>query len=351
MAKQAEQIHRLLNQPIVKAATQILGSENVRLVGGAVRDLCVGIEPADLDMATSLLPNQVIQLLEDAGHKTIPTGLAHGTITLLLNNVPLEITTLRKDVSTDGRRATVAFTDDWKEDALRRDFTFNALALTSHGELVDYFGGEADLKAGHVRFVGDARQRIHEDHLRLLRYFRFYARFGKQAPSQDLQAILTQEAPKLLTLSAERIQKEILSLLPLQQAAKSLTLMSALGIDNLLFGYRFNMDAFNTLCGFEHQFDQPDPLRRLAALLDRNEVAMEHTCQRLKLSNTDKKRFRFMSQNRSSLITHPLHEALYKSGAQAVVDDLLLQNKIDHHALEKANNWMRPVFPVTGQDL
>lgn len=150
-----------------------------RLVGGVVRDLLVGRRVADIDMAVPLAPEQVMERLRAAGVVAVPTGLAHGTVTAVVDGLPCEITTLRRDLLTDGRHAVVAWTDDWQQDAARRDFTFNALFLDQVGRLYDWFGGQADLRAGCVRFVGDAQSRIEEDALRILRFFRFQARYGK----------------------------------------------------------------------------------------------------------------------------------------------------------------------------
>ena len=156
-----------------------------RYVGGCVRDTLLGLEVSDVDLATTIAPEEVIARLEAARIKAVPTGLAHGTITAVSGGAPVEVTTLRRDVSTDGRRATVAFTEDWREDAARRDFTINALSADPlSGEVFDYFGGLADLEARKVRFIGEPLQRIAEDHLRILRFFRFHARFGEGAPDE-----------------------------------------------------------------------------------------------------------------------------------------------------------------------
>ncbi|MBM3928021.1 MAG: CCA tRNA nucleotidyltransferase, partial [Sphingomonadales bacterium] len=194
------------------------GGKNACFVGGAVRDALLGLPVADLDIATRLAPEDVIDALRRAGIKAVPTGLAHGTITAVIASGPVEVTTLRRDVSTDGRHAIVAFTDDWREDAARRDFTMNALyADPQTGEVFDYFDGIADLAARHIRFIGDARQRIAEDHLRILRFFRFLARFG-DTPDPEGLAACTERANDLMALSRERIREEILKLLVAREA-------------------------------------------------------------------------------------------------------------------------------------
>ena len=187
-----------------------------RYVGGAVRDDLLGLPVNDVDLATRIEPDEVIRRLEKARIKAVPTGIDHGTITAVSDGHPFEITTLRRDVSTDGRRATVAFTDDWKEDAARRDFTINALSADPMtGEIFDYFGGLDDLEQRHVRFIGDPLQRIAEDHLRILRFFRFHARFGRASRTPRRSMPAPQRANDLMALSRERIADELLKLLGL----------------------------------------------------------------------------------------------------------------------------------------
>ncbi|MES2058932.1 MAG: CCA tRNA nucleotidyltransferase, partial [Pseudomonadota bacterium] len=199
---------------------------NARFVGGAVRDTLLGIDVADVDIATPLAPDDVLDQLRAAGIRAIPTGLAHGTITAVLpDGSPVEVTTLRRDVSTDGRHAIVAFTDDWREDAARRDFTMNALyADPLTGEVFDYFGGREDLAAQRVRFIGDPLQRIAEDHLRILRFFRFHARFGDEPDAAGLTACAAR-ANDLMALSRERIAAELVKLLVAVHAVRVVDLM------------------------------------------------------------------------------------------------------------------------------
>ncbi|MEL6874667.1 MAG: CCA tRNA nucleotidyltransferase, partial [Pseudomonadota bacterium] len=187
---------------------------STRHVGGAVRDTLLGLPVTDVDLATKLMPDTVMERLKAANIKVVPTGLAHGTVTAVTEDGPVEITTLRSDVSTDGRRATVAFTDDWKEDAARRDFTINALSADPATlEVHDYFGGEQDLETRHIRFIGSAAERIAEDHLRIMRYFRFLARFGKNEVDSEAFAACTDAAASLRSLSRERIADELMKLL------------------------------------------------------------------------------------------------------------------------------------------
>ena len=202
-----------------------------RVVGGAVRDTLLGLPVADLDLATRLAPQTVIDRVRAAGLKAVPTGLAHGTVTAVLPDGSVEVTTLRRDIATDGRRATVAFSDDWREDAARRDFTINALyADPGDGAVIDFFGGLDDLAAGRVRFIGDPLQRIAEDHLRILRFFRFHARFGRGDPDEAALAACAARANDLMALSRERIADELLKLLAGVDPAPVIALMLGHGV-------------------------------------------------------------------------------------------------------------------------
>lgn len=214
------------------AAQQVLTAlgGQARFVGGAVRDALQGLPVHDVDLATPLAPETVMAQARAAGLKAIPTGIDHGTITLVSAGKPFEVTTLRRDVATDGRHATVAFTDRWDEDAARRDFTINALYADAEGQIYDPVNGLPDLASGQVRFIGDARQRIAEDYLRLLRYFRFYARYARLPPDTALLALLAETAPGLDRLSPERVWSELKRLLAGPTPVDSLRLMQQTGI-------------------------------------------------------------------------------------------------------------------------
>ncbi len=202
-----------------------------RYVGGAVRDELLGFPVSDVDLATRIRPEEVVERLEKAKIKVIPTGIDHGTLTAVSDGQVVEITSLRRDVSTDGRRATVAYTDDWKEDAARRDFTINALSADpSTGEIFDYFGGVDDLLERHIRFIGDPLQRIAEDHLRILRFFRFHARFGSGEPDAAALDACTERANDLMALSRERIADELLKLAAMPDPAPTFGIMLQRGI-------------------------------------------------------------------------------------------------------------------------
>src|SRR3954469_13371840 len=217
----------------MKRLLAALGADKglTRYVGGAVRDDLLDLTVNDVDLATRLQPDEVISRLDAAKIKPVPTGIEHGTVTAVSDGHAFEVTTLRRDVSTDGRRATVAFTDDWKEDAARRDFTINALSVDPRtGEIFDYFGGLEDLKGRHIRFIGDPLQRIAEDHLRILRFFRFHARFG--SGELDIAALdaCTRRANDLMALSRERIADELLKLLAVADPAATVAIMLQHGI-------------------------------------------------------------------------------------------------------------------------
>ena len=260
-----------------------------RIVGGAVRDTLLGLPVTDVDLATMLLPDVVIDRLEAANIKAIPTGLDHGTVTAVADGKNYEITTLRRDVATDGRRATVAFATDWKEDASRRDFTINALyADPATGEIFDYFGGLADLDEGNVRFIGDANERIAEDHLRILRYFRFLARFGEGAVDQEAINACAAAANSLLALSRERIASELLKLLALPDPRQSISLM----VRHKIFASFLPELADDAEANLERLLARelalalkPSLPARLLSLLPRDAEVAQNVAMRLKLSN------------------------------------------------------------------
>jgi len=313
-----------------------------RFVGGAVRDSLLGQAVADIDLATPLSPETVIARVREAGFKPVPTGIAHGTITAVLPDGPVEVTTLRRDVSTDGRHAVVAFTDDWREDAARRDFTMNALyADPVTAELFDYFGGLDDLKAGRVRFIGDPLQRIAEDHLRILRFFRFHARFGQAIDQAGLEAC-TQRANDLMALSRERIAAELLKLLVAARAVPVVALMVEQGIFRAVIPEidRAGADRLARLAEAEAAAGiAPDPIRRLAALLP-PEVA-EPVGARLKLSNLDRKRLIAATAGPGDEGPHAL---AYRVGTTGAVDRLLLAGE----SVAAIRDWTPPALPLTG---
>ena len=348
--REGEDMRRLL-------ATLGTAEGDTRFVGGCVRDTLLGIPVADVDLATRLLPEEVMRRLKQAGIKAVPTGLAHGTVTAVIRGKPVEVTTLRRDVSTDGRRATVAFTDDWREDAARRDFTINALSADPEsGEIFDYFGGLDDLQARRVRFIGDAFTRIAEDHLRILRFFRFHARFGEGEPDSEGLNACTRRANDLMALSRERIAGELLRLLDLPEPETTVRIMVERGILKPVLP-EIGLDGVDRLAALpprERAAQVPaDGVRRLAALLPKGEIAAD-IAGRLRLSNAQRARLECIERSEPDNRVEP-RQLAYRIGAQCAIDRLLLDDQI---ASEDAANriavlsgWQRPDLPVRGGDL
>lgn len=321
---------------------EVLGE--ARFVGGSVRDTLLGLPVSDLDIATPLAPQRVAEMLRDAGIRAIPTGIDHGTITAVLESGPVEVTTLRRDVSTDGRRATVAFTDDWREDAARRDFTMNALyADPASGEIFDYFGGLADLGARHVRFIGDPLQRIAEDHLRILRFFRFLARFGDAADPAGLEACAAR-AKDLMALSRERIADELLKLLVAKDAVRVVELMIARSVFEPVLPEIVSAERFAYLAAREAEAEvAPSAIRRLASLIPADPLLAEQIAARLKLSNAQRKRLAAAALPPEGA-PHPL---AYRAGPESALDRVLLSGRPLADALA-IRDWQPPRFPLTG---
>lgn len=235
-----------------------------RAVGGAVRDLLAERPVQDVDVAAPLPPEAIAARLRAAGLKVFETGLAHGTVTAVLDHEPVEVTSLRRDVATDGRHAEVEWTTDWREDAARRDFTINAMSLSADGALFDYFGGRADLAAGRVRFVGDPATRLAEDYLRALRFFRFQARYGRGAPDPAAVAAIRAAVPGLARLSAERVWMELKRLLAAPDPVGAAALMAETGVLGAVLPEGADRGA---LAGLVHAGGPVDPLLRFAALV------------------------------------------------------------------------------------
>ena len=339
-----------LDRPGIRRLLKALDAKSgtARFVGGAVRDLLLDEEHSDLDLATTLSPHDVMQRLEEAGIKAVPTGIEHGTITAVSSGTVVEVTTLRSDVSTDGRRATVAFTDDWQADAARRDFTINALyADPFTGELSDYFGGIADLKSRTVRFIGDPLQRIAEDHLRILRYFRFHARYGHGEPDPAAIAACCSRANDLMALSRERIADELLKLLALPNPTPTVRLMLGCNLFAPVVPEIASADRLDGLVAAEGRAAiRPDPLRRMAALLPADPPIAEKVASRLKLSNKAKKRLASAANADFGAGTRPL---AYRIGTEGAVDRLLLAGRVEEAA--EIARWAPPRLPIGGGDL
>ena len=333
----------------MKRLLKALGADEglTRYVGGSIRDDLLGLPVGDIDLATRIVPDEVIARLEKAKIKAVPTGIDHGTVTAVSDGHPFEITTLRRDVSTDGRRATVAFTDDWREDAGRRDFTINALSADPlTGELFDYFGGLADLEQRRVRFIGDPLQRIAEDHLRILRFFRFHARFDGGQPDAAAVDACAARANDLMALSRERIADELLKLLAVADPSSTVRIMLDRGIlkpvlpeiGTAMIGDLKALIAAESAAGVA-----PDPLRRLAALLPRDSAIAEDVAGRLRLSNKARKRLACAA---GKLGARPPRALAYRLGAECAVDRLLLAGRPKEAAETAA--WHAPRLPITG---
>jgi poly(A) polymerase len=321
-------LQALREKPGVGRLLDVLGEGQARFVGGAVRDTLLGTRVQDIDLATVHSPFEVMRRLGAAGIRTVPTGLAHGTVTALAEGSSVEVTSLRTDVATDGRHATVAFTDDWMADSQRRDFTVNALYFDAFvGELFDYHGGVADLEAGRVRFIGDPLVRIAEDHLRILRFFRFHARFGRGEPAAAGLAACAERANDLMALSRERIADELLKLLALADPAPTLAVMLANRILEpvLLEIVAGSLPRLIALIAAEREAAlEADPIRRLAALLPADSLLAEKIAVRLKLSNRQRKRI--ASAAGTELGARPEGLA-YAIGIESAQDRLLLAGR------------------------
>jgi poly(A) polymerase len=346
--------------PETRAVMDALGE--ARFVGGVVRNSLMGREVSDIDIATPLTPDEVTKRLEAVKLKAVPTGVEHGTVTAISNGRPYEVTTLRRDVSTDGRRAVVTFTTDWAEDAQRRDFTMNALYADATGEVFDTVGGVADLKAGRVRFVGDPVTRIREDFLRILRLFRFHAWYGKgEIDKPALQACAAEKAG-LRQLSGERIAKEMLKLLAAEDPVPVLRSMAATGILSEVLPGELNIVRLERLVAIDGtNFFQPDAILRLAALLPDRAAAAHEITDRWKLSNADRDRLADIAGNTDKIVSYlsikEVRKLLYKLGTARFKDRVSLKwaedpketNFVQWRALlAMADAWQRPKFPLDG---
>ena len=335
---------------IVAALTSEGGA--VKIVGGAVRDTLLGLPVTDIDLATPLLPQEVTRRLEAADIKVIPTGIAHGTVTAVASGDHHEITTLRHDVETDGRRATVAFADDWQGDAARRDFTINALyADPETGAVDDYFGGIDDLRGGCVRFIGDAATRIAEDHLRILRFYRFAARFGRGALDADSHAAVVTARQSLKSLSRERIADELTKILALPDPRAIVGQMAADGIFAVLLP-ELDPDFAATL---DHLIPNEvaaevdiTPHRRLAALLPADRGVAEQVASRLRLSTRQRKYLGAVAEHRGD-VARPARQLAHAIGVEAARDVHLIAG--EPAAVRDLADWEVPVLPIKGGDI
>jgi poly(A) polymerase len=347
----------------VYAALNAAGHET-RAVGGAVRNSLMGLPVNEVDFASTASPEEVTELAVAAGLRTVPTGLKHGTVTVIVERQPFEVTTLRQDVETFGRHASVKFTRDWAMDASRRDFTMNALYASADGAVHDPLDGYSDLAARRVRFIGSARERIREDYLRILRFFRFTADYGDKPDSQGYSACLAERAG-LCRLSAERVRVELLRILSAREPVRALEPMSEGGLLTLLLGgvvrvahagRMILIEAANGLAG--------DPLRRLAALALMVEEDAKRLTQKLRLSNSEAARMQATAALKPRLTSAApvlaTKEALYRLGKPQFIDRVLLAwARSDASADDPAwrehlilpECWHAPAFPLKGEDL
>lgn len=360
----------LLSHPAFVAVADAFeaAGEEIRLAGGPVRDALLSEPVSDFDCATPAVPRRVIEIAEKAGLKSVPTGIDHGTVTLISDGTPVEVTTLRKDTETDGRRAVVAFTDDWTEDASRRDFTMNALYAERNGTVHDPVNGYPDLLDGKVRFVGDADRRIREDYLRVLRFFRFFARFGEGRPDADTLKAIVRNRDNLSILSAERVWSELKRLFGAKDPSRSVLWMRTAGVLTKVLpeSEKWGIDALPRVvrCGAVYGW-APDGILRLMAVLPPNKSTLTGLAERLKLSKAEKERLLSWAGTPDADPDEGfdlLAQRLYWHGTGPVLDRLRLKaaqllehedDRLDHTAglIEQTKNWQRPAFPLTGKDL
>lgn len=327
-----------------------------RLVGGVVRDLLANKPIADIDIATPEPPEAVMATLQKAGITVIPTGLSHGTVTALIDHTPYEITTLRKDIVTDGRHAQVVWTDDWQEDAARRDFTINAMFCDRDGKVWDFYQGQQDLLSGVVRFVGNAKERIEEDVLRSLRFFRFYARYGKEPINTEAVTAIQQTTNLLKTLSAERVWSEIQRILIGPMADGIVQQMDQYGVLEEIFPFGYQLSFFQKMV----RLDAPkDAVLRLSGLVS---ASSQIVAKQLRLSRKQEKLLSaFQQDSEVSLENTEMQKRQLR--AEYDLEILIGQSWIKQTASviedsEQWNQWRhsvslieRPIFPVMGQDL
>ena len=353
-----------------------LGSDGdeAMVAGGAVRNALLGQEVADIDIATTTLPPETISRAEAAGFRAIPTGIEHGTITVVAHGRPFEVTTLRADVATDGRRAKVRFGRDWKADAERRDFTINGLYARADGTVVDLVGGLADLESRTLRFIGDPEARIREDYLRILRFFRFFAWYGSGRPDAEGLKACARLKDGLDQLSAERVWAELRRLLSAPDPSRALLWMRQAGVLTRVLpeSEKWGIDGLHPLVAAEADLGwRADPLLRLASIVPPDAERMDAMARRLRLSNADAERLRLWASARKPDPKTPesgLAAALYAGDRQAIIDRLRLALSSARARAQESNDammeaggyarllkfaeaWQRPDFPLSGRDL
>lgn len=344
-------------------------SGRTRAVGGIVRDTLLGIDRTDIDLATEFTPDDVIARAEASGITARPTGIEHGTITLIHQGTPIEVTTLRADIETDGRHAIVRFGTDWAEDAARRDFTMNAIYAFSDGRIYDPLGGREDCLAGRVRFIGEPDHRIREDFLRILRFFRFFAVYGDGRPDAEGLKACTRLKPGLAGLSAERVWSELKKLLGAKDPSRALLWMRTTGVltEVLPETEKWGIDLIHPLVATERALKwQPDPLLRLEAMLPPDAARAEDLAIRLKFSNAERERLVAWAESATpaaGIDAATFGRSLYRAAPGGVADRLRLAvagargagKAIEARALRRlltrTLDYERPEFPLKGKDL
>ena len=338
--------------------------EEARAIGGAVRDALLGKEPAEIDVATTAPPPEVIRRTEAAGFKAVPTGIDHGTVTVVVEGRPFEVTTLREDVETFGRKATVRFGRDWKADAERRDFTINALSASADGTVYDYVGGLTDLEARKVRFIGDPARRIAEDYLRILRFFRFHARYGEGPPDPDGLAAAIAGRDGMAVLSRERIRMELIKLLVAPHVVPTLAVMAECGLLGDVLGGVPLLAGVSNMAKLEAALGLvADPVRRLGALAVQVIEDADRLRDRLRLFNTEHARLVSMAdlwwRVAPTIGAIDAKALLYRLGAEPFLDRVLLAwarspsgaTDTAWHALATLPaRWTAPRFPLRAAD-
>jgi len=337
--------------------------EEARVVGGAVRNALIGLPHGDIDIATTALPAEVTRRAEAAGFKAVPTGVDHGTVTVVIAGRPFEVTTLREDVETFGRHATVKFGRDWTRDAQRRDFTMNGLSLSADGEVHDHVGGVADLRARRVRFIGDAATRIAEDYLRILRFFRFHAYYGDGHPDAEglHAAIVARDG--LEQLSRERLRMELMKLLLAPHAVPALVVMAEAGLLGPVLGGVPYLASFSNITKVEVAIGlAPDAARRLGALGVWIPEDAERLTQRLRLSNAEHERLAALDgwwRVSVAMSEASARELIYRIGPQHFTERVLLawarSQESAHDSAWRSlatlpQRWSAPVFPIKAAD-
>ncbi|MYZ46732.1 CCA tRNA nucleotidyltransferase [Rhizobiales bacterium L72] len=358
-----------LMDPATRQALAALGASDggTRVVGGAVRNALLGAPVADVDFATRLLPEAVIDRAERAGLEVVPTGLEHGTVTVIAGGRPFEVTTLRADVETDGRRAVVRFTEDWAEDAARRDFTMNALYCAPDGTVFDPLGGYPDIVERRVRFIGDAEDRIREDYLRILRFFRLFAWYGSGRPDPDGLRACARLKGGIAILSAERVWSELKRLFAAPDPTRAMLWMRTAAILQRALPESWGIDAIHRLVEAERSEGwPPDPLLRLESILPPHRARIDALSERLRLSRAETARLTGWAEAPEppeAIDDTELAKAIYRTSPQAVADRIrhaLAREReagaataveARRHQLAFVAGWRRPVFPVSGKDL